>query len=75
MRQKSMWQRPISDESLWVTGICLVDLATTLYWVAQGHGANPRHPERLVADRTLPHRLLPHGLLLLILRTTIFCSR
>jgi hypothetical protein len=29
--------RSVSQEALWITFICCLDLATTLYWVSQGH--------------------------------------
>src|SRR5687767_8041825 len=28
--------RSVSQEALWITFICCLDLATTLYWVSQG---------------------------------------
>lgn len=36
-------RRVISPETLWITVLCLLDLATTLYWVSHGHAheANP----------------------------------
>jgi hypothetical protein len=36
-------RRTVSPETVWITTVCLLDLASTLYWVSHGmaHEANP----------------------------------
>jgi hypothetical protein len=36
-RETPTLHRPVTREVVWITAICMLDLATTLYWVSQGH--------------------------------------
>ena len=36
MNQPAVYKRTVSNETVAITAICLLDLLTTLYWVSQG---------------------------------------
>ena len=36
MNQPAVLRRAVSNETIWLSAICLLDLITTLYWVSQG---------------------------------------
>lgn len=36
-QESPVLHRHVSREVVWISAICMLDLATTLYWVSQGH--------------------------------------